>query len=218
MAPPRLTTTSYAILGHLALQPWAMYDLAQQMKRNVHFFYPRAESQVYNEPKKLVLLGLATAATEATGNRPRTIYAITDEGMAALRAWLAEPVTKPVTLEFESLLRVVFAPFGTDEDLRRTIAQVKDDIAGMVEVATRIQGDYLAGSMPFQRHVVHRALLHDFLAQFAVLVDQWADRSLAYIDTWPTLTPDERTAAALTHIEQAGPLAFGRAATAQRGR
>ena len=42
-----LTATSYAILGHLAMQPWTMYDLAAQMRRNVHYFFPRAESQVY---------------------------------------------------------------------------------------------------------------------------------------------------------------------------
>ena len=54
-----LTTTSYAILGHLALQPWTMYDLAQQMQRNVHFYFPRVESQIYAEPKKLVAAGLA---------------------------------------------------------------------------------------------------------------------------------------------------------------
>lgn len=33
--PEGLTTTSYAILGHLAMQPWTMYDLAAQMRRNV---------------------------------------------------------------------------------------------------------------------------------------------------------------------------------------
>ncbi len=73
-----LTTTSYAILGQLALQPWTMYDLARQMRINLHYFFPRAESQVYAEPKRLVELGLAVADTEMTGKRARTVYRITD--------------------------------------------------------------------------------------------------------------------------------------------
>ena len=67
-----LTTTSYAILGLLAVKPWTTYELAQQMKRAVGQFWPRAESNLYAEPKKLVALGLATASQEKVGNRPRT--------------------------------------------------------------------------------------------------------------------------------------------------
>ena len=67
----KLTTTSYAILGHLAMQPWNMYDLAKEMRRNVHFFYPRAESQVYAEPKRLAALKLVRSSTVTTGRRAR---------------------------------------------------------------------------------------------------------------------------------------------------
>ena len=84
-----LTTTSYAILGQLALRPWTMYDLARHMRNEIADFFPRAESQVYAEPKRLVALGLATARQEATGRRRRTVYQITPEGRAALTDWLA---------------------------------------------------------------------------------------------------------------------------------
>ena len=39
-----LTTTSFAILGLLAIQPWATYDLAKLMRRSLHFFWPRARA------------------------------------------------------------------------------------------------------------------------------------------------------------------------------
>src|SRR6516162_6651932 len=74
----KLTTTSYLILGLLALRRWSTYELAQQMKRSIHFYWPRAESHIYEEPKKLVAHGLAAASSEQTGRRPRTMYAITD--------------------------------------------------------------------------------------------------------------------------------------------
>ncbi len=49
-----MTTTSYAILGLLAIRPWTTYELTQQMQRSLSRFWPRAESKLYEEPKKLV--------------------------------------------------------------------------------------------------------------------------------------------------------------------
>jgi len=44
---PRLTTTSCAILGQLALRRWPAYELIQEMRHNLHYFWPRAESGIY---------------------------------------------------------------------------------------------------------------------------------------------------------------------------
>ena len=55
------------------------------MQRNVHFYFPRVESQIYAEPKRLVAAGLAEATAEMTGKRARTVYAITEAGRAELR-------------------------------------------------------------------------------------------------------------------------------------
>ena len=84
-----MTTTSYALLGLLALQPWTTYELAQQVRRSLSWFWPRTERKLYDEPKRLVAEGYATAREEFTGRRKRTVYEITPEGRAALRATLA---------------------------------------------------------------------------------------------------------------------------------
>src|ERR671933_56370 len=78
-----LTTTSYAILGLLAVRPWSTYELTRQMDRSLGRFGPRAESKLYEEPKKLAAQGLAVAAPEQVGRRPRTVWSITDEGQRA---------------------------------------------------------------------------------------------------------------------------------------
>ena len=39
----RLTTSSYAVLGLLAIQPWLGWALAQQMQRSLRIIWPRAE-------------------------------------------------------------------------------------------------------------------------------------------------------------------------------
>src|SRR3954470_18250166 len=103
--PRGLTTTSYAILGLLAIQPWSTYELTRQMDRSLSRFWPRAQSKLYEEPRKLVAHGYAVATTERVGRRSRTVYAITPEGRAALTAWLRTPGGGPV-LEFEQLLKV----------------------------------------------------------------------------------------------------------------
>ena len=49
-----LTTTSYAVLSILALREHSTYELTRQMKLSLHYMWPRAESNVYAEPKRLV--------------------------------------------------------------------------------------------------------------------------------------------------------------------
>ena len=70
-----LTTTSYAVLGLLAIQPWSTYELAKQMERTLYRVWPRARSRLYDEPKKLVAHGLAEARKESVGRRPASVIA-----------------------------------------------------------------------------------------------------------------------------------------------
>ena len=102
-----LTATSYAVLGLLSVRSWTTYELAKQVRRSLNWFWPRAERKLYEEPKVLVAAGFATAEREFTGQRPRTIYTITDAGRAELRRWLDEPSAPRVT-EYEEMLNVVF--------------------------------------------------------------------------------------------------------------
>src|SRR5215213_10074404 len=122
---PSLTTTSYVILGHLALRSWSTYERAQQMKRSTHHYWPRAESKLYEEPKKLVAHGLATATREYTGRRPRTVYAITDQGRESVRRWLDQPGQPPL-VEFEGAVKALFAEQGTKLQLLATLRSIRE--------------------------------------------------------------------------------------------
>jgi len=46
MSSPPLTTTSYAVLGLLAVRPWSSYELTQQMDRSLGRVWPRAVSKL----------------------------------------------------------------------------------------------------------------------------------------------------------------------------
>lgn len=201
-----MTTTSYAILGHLALRPWSVYDLASEMTRNIHFFFPRAESQIYAEAKRLVELGLAAVETEMTGRRARSVYSINAAGKRELRRWLAQPASKGPQLEFEAILRVMLAPFGRDEDLAATIQRARDEInASILTVAPRISDEYAAGRAPFQRYAQYRSIMHDFLLGFGQLIEDWAERSLDRIERWPEMSEEDRYAEGIETFDRNRP-------------
>jgi len=84
------------MLGLLSLRSWTTYELAQQMRRSLHYYWPRAESKIYEEPKKLATAGLATSQASFTGKRRSTVYEITDAGRDELRAWMADLIGEPV--------------------------------------------------------------------------------------------------------------------------
>lgn len=193
---PPLTAAAHVMLGHFALRDWTPYELAREMRRNICFFFPRAQSQVYSEPARLAARGLLVAREEVTGRRRRTVYAITPAGRAALAAWLAAPPAKGPELEAEPIARVMFGPFGCDDDLRQAVARVHATGRTLCETAHRICAEYQAGRAPFQTHIRHRALLHDFLTSFGILMEEWAVRSAARIDAWERENPGEQIEAA----------------------
>lgn len=68
--------------------------------------------------------GLARAREERVGRRPRTVYSITPKGRRALARWLREPGAGPV-LEFQALLKVIFAENGRREDALASLQAVR---------------------------------------------------------------------------------------------
>ena len=189
---PELTTTSYAVLSLLALQPWTTYELAQQMKRSLHWFWPRAESKLYQEPKKLVARGLARSRRLYNGRRASTLYSITPAGRRALAAWVRAPGNPAPMLEFEALVRVLSAQCVDVEDLRRTLESVRDHVQESVEFGER-QGTEIAstgGPFPDRTHII--ALVHGFMYLHFDAVHRWTRWALDEIERWDDTAPDSR--------------------------
>lgn len=179
-----LNTTSFAMLGMLAIRPWSTYELAKQVDRGLRPLWPRARSNLFNEPKKLVLHGLAIASGETTGRRPRTLYTITPAGRQALRKWLATPGEGPV-LEFEQLLKVFFADHGTKTDALNAVATIKQWARERNTLNIAIARAYLAGTGPFPERAAVLSVVGRFHTEFADMVSGWADSATTIIETWP---------------------------------
>ncbi len=137
----RITATSHAILGLLAVEPGTAYQLTKRMTRNYHFIWPRAESKLFEEVKRLVKAGLAAAKRGKTGRRPHTVYRITPAGRRALAAWVPTPSAEPL-LEFEALLKVAYADFAGVDALLAQLAAVEAH-----GVAMRAMGEQIARSL-----------------------------------------------------------------------
>ncbi len=180
-----LTTTSYAILGLLALRPWSTYELAQQMGRSMRLWWPRAQSRVYEEPKRLVRLGLAAVHAEGVGRRPRTVYSITPAGQAALRVWLGTP-SAPFRMEFEAMLKVFFGDQGTKEQLLGNIASVREWARCELDRGRSFYASYLVDGGPFPERLHIIALATDLYDRLLHAAQAWAADAERAVDGWPS--------------------------------
>jgi PadR family transcriptional regulator, regulatory protein AphA len=184
MARGSLTTTSYAILGLLAVKPWSTYELTQQMERSLGRIWPRAASKLYEEPKKLVDHGLARPTQDRVGQRPRTVYSITDQGRRALAAWLRDPGEGPV-FEWEQLVKIFFSDNGTKGDALATLQAAQAWAQARSAQTAAVGHQYLDGGGPFPERSAQTNVSVRFLIDFYALVADWARWAHAIAETWP---------------------------------
>jgi DNA-binding PadR family transcriptional regulator len=175
------STTAYAVLGLLSVREWTTYELAKQVQRSLNWFWPRAERKLYDEPKRLVEDGLATATREQTGARGRTVYRITRKGRAALRTWLDEPPA-PRSIEFEGMVKVFFADAGSREQLLETLHRIEQQAQERIAALASMAGG--ARLFPERDHIAALTMRLQ-LDQEAVLRD-WARWAQEQVDQWPS--------------------------------
>jgi PadR family transcriptional regulator AphA len=180
----QLTTTSYAILGLLAIRPWSTYELTKQMQRSLHHIWPRAESNVYAEPKRLVEAGLARAEAQRVGQRPRTQYTITPRGRTALKRWLRSG-SAPSRVESEALVKVLFGNYGTKDALLANLQGVATEATAVKELWRLVASEYDRGTHEFPERVHVNALVFRWIWEHAELNARWAQWAIEQVEQWP---------------------------------
>src|SRR5206468_4951366 len=179
-------------LGLLAIKPWSTYELAAQMRRTLHYFWPRAESNLYAEPKRLVEEGFANARPEPVGRRRRTVYSITSKGRRALERWLREPAGES-RLESETLVKAMFAPHGSKEDLLGHLHRLLDELEAKQRELRVIFGEYLAGEDAFPERVHVNVLCYRLIWDYTRTAASWASWAIDQVEQWPGVTaPTDR--------------------------
>jgi PadR family transcriptional regulator AphA len=117
---PRLTPTSYIVLGLLELGEATPYDLKTRAASSIGNFWSVPHSALYAEPDRLTAAGYLTVEQEPDGLR-RKRYSITASGRAALDEWRSRPSPSLPQIRDESLLKLFF---GADP---RAIAAIQRD-------------------------------------------------------------------------------------------
>lgn len=192
-----LTTTTYGVLGLLAVRPYSTYELAKAMGLSVGRVWPRAESKLFEEPKKLVEHGYATAREDTVGRRRRTVYSITTAGRRALADWIAEPGDGPV-LDFEGLVKLMFADHGSRNDALETIARARAWAVDMNADNITAGERFAEGEGRYEERRATTLLVGAFLTDFYALVAQWAEWAAAEVEGWPDDIASHRTPPELT--------------------
>jgi DNA-binding PadR family transcriptional regulator len=134
MGSTELSLFSYEILGLVGRDGAGPHDLLSMARRGRVLAWA-GESQYYTEPKRLAKLGYLSARKEPGKTRERTVYALTDKGLEALREYARTPV-EFTPLKSEPLLRLLICDLVGEEVTRQSIATLRDDIA---DIEQRLQ-------------------------------------------------------------------------------
>ena len=180
----KLTPTSFAMLTLLARRSLSAYELNKVMQNSVlRAFWPRAESHVYSEPKKLAAAGLVTCTEEKGRGRGRTVYHITAEGRDALRAWLDERTESYATQQFEGMVKFICADCGDVESLRRNLHDMRERalldaqaVRHGIGEARQALAEPGASGMPFNAIAIH------YLIDLIELRLRWVAQSLSALE------------------------------------
>src|SRR5262245_24879559 len=157
------------------------------MRRSLHYLWPKSESLLYTEPKKLVEAGLARVTHQRSGDRTRAQYRITPAGRRALQAWLDTEPAAPL-FEIEAMLRVIFADQGSPDQLARSLRSAGAWAEGeLVRARPQIES-YLDTGGPFPERLHLIALVVGFYGELFALMRRYFGDAADLVDTWDATT------------------------------
>jgi DNA-binding PadR family transcriptional regulator len=142
-----LSQFSYEILGMVGRTGAGAHDLLRMARRGRMLDWA-GESQYYVEPKRLAKLGYLEARKEPGKTRERTVYTITDKGLAAVREYAKTPV-RFNPLKSDAMLRLLIADLAGEAVTRESIATLREGIA---DLSTRLdETETIAQTIPYRR-------------------------------------------------------------------
>jgi PadR family transcriptional regulator AphA len=134
--PLRLSTTSYVVLGMVAIRgPSTTYEIQRALNRTLGWFWGFTQTSLYNESSRLADLGLLSLEVEATG-RHRKLYTIAPEGLRLVRGWLRTAPDGPMEIRDLAQVKLFFSELTTPEDI---VALANSEVAFYTERIERLR-------------------------------------------------------------------------------
>ena len=126
----------YALLGALADQPRTGYELLKHFQQSLAYAWPASHSQIYPELARLLEDGLIEQT--GSGARNSKTYAVTDAGIAEVRAWLRD--TAPDRrVRSDAALRTFFLWLLEPAEAREQLEGERDYWQGVLDEFVRIR-------------------------------------------------------------------------------
>lgn len=164
MNTPRRLPIEMVALGFLVRAPAHGYQLYQQVRDELGFFWHIGMGYLYNALRALEQEGLVVSSHVPQADRPsRKIYSITPAGVRAFTEWARSPVRAVRDLRVEFLAKLYFHRAlnleGVDELLQAQRALLQERLAQMEEARARMEaGDFRAAVLDLRCRQTRAAL------------------------------------------------------------
>jgi DNA-binding PadR family transcriptional regulator len=169
VATTELSLFSIEVLGLVGRHGAGPHDLLRLAQRGRMLAWA-GESQYYTEPKRLAKLGYLSARKEPGKTRERTVYALTDKGLDALRDYARTPASF-TPLKSDPLLRLLICDLVGEEVTRESMAALRDDLA---DIAERLD-DAERSAKDLPHRAKYLLLVTGFLRRFVELHEELVD-------------------------------------------
>lgn len=120
-------TLRNAVMATLLEGEASGYDLAKGFNASVANFWTATPQQLYRELDRMEREGLVSARVIRQDRRPdKRLFSLTDAGLDALRAYIADPIGRPTAIRDGLLVKVQCADIGELTVVRADIADRMD--------------------------------------------------------------------------------------------
>ncbi len=149
----------FGVLGLLAEEPMHGYEVKSRFEAMLGGSWAVNIGQVYATLQRLERDGLVRAAGER-GDRGKLAYEVSEQGRAALEAWLAEPDSGPQQLREEIYVKLLLASRLANGDLRPLLARQKRSYLQRLRDLNRLEERARREGRHDLARLVRGALLH----------------------------------------------------------
>jgi DNA-binding PadR family transcriptional regulator len=147
------------------------------MMRQGRVYESAAESQYYAEPKRLERLGYLRSRRLPGRTNARTHYELTEQGLEALRVWVATPPDHP-RVPADAILRLLAADLVGEQPVKASLLTMRDDL---IDLRRRLDvADEVAETLPHREKYLR--LNHRLARRIVDAYEEWladVERELA---------------------------------------
>lgn len=159
----RQSTTRYAIMALLTVQPMSGYDVRKALE-NIGGFWHESDGQIYPTLKKLIAAEFVIKSIERQEGKPdRHVHALTAAGEELLHDWLRQTAV-PSRLRDELLLKLFFGRLLAPEDAYKQLKLHQTRMEENLALYTQLQETMLvvlkdSPDLPFRLMTVRNGII-----------------------------------------------------------